>query len=64
MGGIAANKPLLPLVTGPMMPGSYQGRRLGACTDCRSNWAAYRAGTIDIEEIAGINEELSPTIGT
>lgn len=64
MGGIAANKPLLPLVTGPMMPGSYQGRRLGACTDCRSNWAAYRAGTIDIEEIAGINEELSSTVGS
>lgn len=64
MGGIAANKPLLPLVTGPMMPGSFQGKRLGACTDCRSNWAAYRAGTLDMEDIAGINEELSPTIGS
>jgi len=52
MGGISANKPVLPLVTGPMMPGSYAGRRLGACTDCRNNWADYRAGSIDIEEIS------------
>ncbi|KAJ9621214.1 hypothetical protein H2203_007266 [Taxawa tesnikishii (nom. ined.)] len=64
MGGISANKPVLPLVTGPMMPGSYQGRRLGACTDCRNNWASYRAGVIDMEEISSINEELAPTAGT
>ncbi|KAI7968997.1 hypothetical protein EIK77_008188 [Talaromyces pinophilus] len=64
MGGISANKPVLPLLTGPMVPGSHRGKRLGACTDCRSNWAAYRAGTIDMEEIGAINEELAPTIGT
>lgn len=62
MGGISANKPVLPLVTGPMMPGSYRGKRLGACTDCRSNWAAYRAGTLDIEDISMLNEELAPTV--
>ena len=62
MGAISADKPVLPLVTGPMMPGSYGGRRLGACTDCRSYWAAYRAGEIDVEEIAGVNEELAPTV--
>lgn len=61
MGGISANKPVLPLVTGPMMPGSHRGTRLGACTDCRSNWAAYRAGTIDVEDISALNEELAPT---
>jgi dihydroxy-acid dehydratase len=64
MGGISANKPVLALVTGPMMPGSNKGVRLGACTDCRSNWAAYRAGEIDIEEIASVNDELVPTVGT
>ncbi|EAW08004.1 putative dihydroxy-acid dehydratase [Aspergillus clavatus NRRL 1] len=64
MGGISANKPILPLVTGPMMPGSHRGERLGACTDCRNNWAAFRAGDMDIEEISAINEELAPTIGT
>ncbi|KAL4952867.1 dihydroxy-acid/6-phosphogluconate dehydratase [Aspergillus filifer] len=64
MGGISANKPILPLITGPMMPGSHRGKRIGACTDCRNNWAAFRAGEIDIEEISEINEELAPTIGT
>lgn len=62
MGGISANKPILPLIVGPMMPGSNKGARIGACTDCRNNWAAYRAGTIDIEEISAINEELAPTV--
>jgi len=62
MGGISSNKPVLPLVVGPMMPGSSRGKRIGACTDCRNNWAAYRAGTIDIEEISAINEELAPTV--
>ncbi|CZR58835.1 probable dihydroxy-acid dehydratase [Phialocephala subalpina] len=64
MGGISANKPVLPLVTGPMMPGSYRGKRLGACTDCRNNWAAFRAGTLDVEDIGALNEELAPTAGT
>ncbi|KAM7198276.1 putative dihydroxy-acid dehydratase [Rhypophila sp. PSN 637] len=64
MGGISANKPIIHLVTGPMMPGSHRGVRVGACTDCRNNWAKFRAGTIDIEDIAALNEELAPTGGT
>ncbi|KAK7186060.1 hypothetical protein DPSP01_000668 [Paraphaeosphaeria sporulosa] len=64
MGGISANKPIVHLVTGPMMPGSHRGVRLGACTDCRNNWASFRAGTIDLEDISAINEELAPTAGT
>lgn len=64
MGGISANKPFLPLITGPMMPGSVKGTRVGACTDCRNNWAKFRAGQIDIEDIMNINEELAPTAGT
>jgi dihydroxy-acid dehydratase len=62
MGGISANKPVLPLLVGPMMPGSFKGGRIGACTDCRSSWAAYRAGEMDIEDIAAINSELAPTV--
>lgn len=64
MGGISANKPIFPLITGPMMPGSHRGTRIGACTDCRSNWAKYRADEIDMEEIMDLNAELAPTIGT
>lgn len=64
MGGISANKPVLPLITGPMMPGSHRGKRIGACTDCRNNWAAFRAEELDIEEISEINEELAPTVSS
>lgn len=62
MGSLSANKPVLPLVVGPMMTGSFHGQRIGACTDCRNNWAAYRAGELDIEDIAAINSELAPTV--
>ncbi|KAI7202884.1 dihydroxy-acid and 6-phosphogluconate dehydratase [Hortaea werneckii] len=64
MGSLSANKPVLPLVVGPMMTGSFRGQRIGACTDCRNNWAAYRAEELDIEDIAAINSELAPTAGT
>ncbi|KAJ4504337.1 hypothetical protein HRR83_009499 [Exophiala dermatitidis] len=64
MGAISANKSFLPLITGPMMPGSVQGVRVGACTDCRSYWARYRAGDVDLEDIMGVNDELAPTGGT
>ncbi|EXJ93112.1 dihydroxy-acid dehydratase [Capronia epimyces CBS 606.96] len=64
MGGISANKPVIPLITGPMIPGSVEGVRVGACTDCRSYWAKYRAGDVDLEDIMSVNEELAPTGGT
>ncbi|USP77983.1 dihydroxy-acid and 6-phosphogluconate dehydratase [Curvularia clavata] len=64
MGGISVNKPIVHLVTGSMMPGSYKGARIGACTDCRNNWARFRAGAIDVEDISSINDELAPTAGT
>lgn len=44
------------------MPGSHRGVRIGACTDCRNNWAKFRAGKIDIEDISAINDELAPTV--
>ncbi|ROV88961.1 hypothetical protein VMCG_10145 [Cytospora schulzeri] len=64
MGGISSGKPVLPLITGPMMPGNSRGQRIGACTDCRNNWAAYRGSEINIEAISELNEELAPTAGT
>ena len=44
MGAISAGKPAISLIVGSMMTGSFEGVRLGACTDCRSQWARYRAG--------------------
>src|SRR5471030_1835458 len=35
MGAASADIPAVQLIGGPMMPMSYKGERLGACTDCR-----------------------------
>lgn len=63
MGAISADVPAIQLVTGPMVTGSHRGARVGACTDCRGYWAKYRAGDIDIEEIAAVGNELVPSAG-
>ena len=64
MAAASAKVPAIQLVTGPMMTGSWRGERLGACTDCRRQWARYRAGELDDAEIAGAGAELSTTAGT
>ena len=56
MGAASADIPAVQLLAGPMMPTSFQGERLGACTDCRRFWALHRAGKVDekgIDEIEG-----------
>lgn len=64
MGAASAGLPAIQLVTGPMSTGRHRGQRLGACTDCRSFWARYRAGTVDADEIADVEGRLSVTAGT
>ena len=64
MGAASANLPAIQLVTGPMSTGRHRGQRLGACTDCRSFWAKYRANSIDAAEIETVESRLSVTQGT
>ena len=64
MGAASAGVPAIQLVTGPMSTGRHRGQRLGACTDCRSFWGRYRAGTVDAAEIAAVEGRLSVTAGT
>jgi dihydroxy-acid dehydratase len=64
MAAASANVPAIELVTGPMMTGSWRGERLGACTDCRRQWARYRAGELSDAEIDEVGGELSTTAGT
>jgi dihydroxy-acid dehydratase len=47
-----------------MMPTSFQGERLGACTDCRRFWAMHRAGKVSSAEIETIEGNLATTAGT
>ena len=64
MAAISADVPAVQLVTGPMITGNWRGERLGACTDCRRMWAAYRAGDLDADEIAEVQARLCPSAGT
>ncbi|HEV3010725.1 MAG TPA: dihydroxy-acid dehydratase, partial [Burkholderiales bacterium] len=64
MGAASADVPALQLLAGPMMPTSFQGERLGACTDCRRFWAMHRAGKVDSAEIETIEGNLATTAGT
>ena len=64
MGAASADVPAIQLVTGSMLTGSHRGTRVGACTDCRRFWARYRAEEVDEAEIAQVNAQLVPSVGT
>ena len=64
MGAASADLPAVQLLAGPMMPTSYHGERLGACTDCRRFWAMHRAGKVDSPKIETIEGNLATTAGT
>lgn len=64
MAAASADIPAICVVTGPMMPGSHKGERVGAYTDCRRFWADYRGGRVDADEIEDVTGRLAPTVGT
>ena len=64
MGAASADIPAVQLLAGPMMPTSYRGERLGACTDCRRFWAMHRAARSDAQGIARVEGNLATTAGT
>src|SRR5205807_398989 len=64
MGAVSADVPAVQLLAGPMMPMSFHGERLGACTDCRRFWALHRAGKVDDKGIDEIEGNLATTAGT
>src|SRR6202158_5630276 len=64
MGAASADLPAVQLLAGPMMPTSFRGERLGACTDCRRFWALHRAGKVDEAGIEEIEGNLATTAGT
>src|SRR4029078_9103930 len=64
MGALSADVPAVQLLAGPMMPPSFHGERLGACTDCRRFWAMHRAGKVDEQGIEEVEGNLATTAGT
>ena len=64
MGAASVDVPAVQLLAGPMMPTSFHGERLGACTDCRRFWALHRAGKVDEKGIEEVEGNLATTAGT
>ena len=64
MGAASADVPAIQLVAGPMLPTSYRGERLGACTDCRRFWGKFRGGEVTARQIGEIEGNLATTAGT
>ncbi len=64
MGAASAGVPSVLLVAGPMLTGSIDGERVGACTDCRRYWGKYRRGEIDRATLDRAEGQLATTNGT
>lgn len=64
MGAASADIPAIVVAAGPMLPGAYGGERVGACSDCRRFWGAYRRGELEQTELAELETQLAPTAGT
>ncbi|HXF87151.1 MAG TPA: dihydroxy-acid dehydratase, partial [Xanthobacteraceae bacterium] len=64
MGAVSANMPAIVIPVGSMLAGRHEGARLGACTDCRRLWAAYRAGNLNQTDLDRAHDQLMPTSGT
>lgn len=64
MAAAVSTVPVLLEVVGPMRTGDWKGQRLGACTDCRRTWAAFRAGELTADDLAQIEGRLCSTGGT
>lgn len=64
MGAASAGVPAIQLITGSMLTGAHRAERVGACTDCRRYWGKFRAGKIDAQEIADVNNQLVASVGT
>src|SRR6201987_2620825 len=64
MGAVSADMPAILLPVGSMLAGRHEGTRLGACTDCRRLWAAYRAGQLEEVELGRAHDQVMATAGT
>ncbi len=64
MAAASSDVPALVEVTGSMLAGSWEGERLGACTDCRRFWARHRSGELEEARIRSVESSLVSTAGT
>jgi dihydroxy-acid dehydratase len=64
MAAASADIPAILVAAGPANAGFFEGRTLGACTDCRRVWAEFRAGRIGAAAADAIGDNLIASAGT
>ncbi|GAA1124838.1 dihydroxy-acid dehydratase [Nocardioides aquiterrae] len=64
MAAASSSVPVLIEVTGPMLTNTFEGERVGACTDCRRLWGKFRSGEMDEQRIREAEGALATTSGT
>ena len=57
MAAVSADLPAVQVVAGPMLTSSWQGQRIGACTDCRASLPG-----IGIDPASGMPAARGPTL--
>ena len=63
MAAVSANKPMIFLPGGPMLPGNYKGESLACGTDSFKLWTKYLAGEISKDELKGVEGCLYGSVG-
>jgi dihydroxy-acid dehydratase len=63
MGAASADLPAIMVTGGPTLSGRWDGRDLGACTDCRGFWTEYRDGKIDDSTLRDIEDAICRSDG-
>ena len=64
MGAISMNLPAIYVPAGPMLRGNWRGQILGSGADVQKYWSERRAGTIDENAWAEIEEGIARSAGT
>jgi len=64
MGAISMNLPAIYLPAGPMLRGNWRGEILGSGSDVMKYWAERRAGNIDLQAWAQIEDGIARSAGT
>jgi dihydroxy-acid dehydratase len=64
MGAVSMNLPAVFMPAGPMLRGNWRGQTLGSGSDSWKYWAELRAGNIDEQAWAEIEEGIARSAGT
>lgn len=63
MAAVSANKPMIFLPGGPMLPGNYKGESLACGTDSFNIWTKYQAGELTDADLKSVEGCLYGSVG-